>query len=109
MNALGGAASGAATGTMLSPGWGTLIGGVAGGALGYFSDPKMKTGIKKVSNVPIYEYRYKRQYGIPGTFRGPMSTDVKKHAPEAVKRVFGKDFVTTPNRLGLNRVKVKEE
>jgi hypothetical protein len=35
MGAAGGAASGAAMGTMIAPGWGTLIGAVAGGAIGY--------------------------------------------------------------------------
>lgn len=35
-SALGGALSGAATGTTISPGWGTAIGAIAGGALGYF-------------------------------------------------------------------------
>jgi len=34
-SALGGAASGAAMGTSIMPGWGTLIGGVLGGAAGY--------------------------------------------------------------------------
>jgi hypothetical protein len=34
--AMGGAASGASMGTMIAPGWGTLIGGVLGGAAGYF-------------------------------------------------------------------------
>lgn len=116
MGALGGAASGAASGAMVGsmfPGYGTLIGAgvgaLAGGVGGYFSDPKMKRDIKKVGNLPIYEYRYKPQFGIRGTFRGPMSTDVKKLDSGAVRRVFGHDFVTTPNRLGINRVKVKEE
>jgi hypothetical protein len=36
-NAASGAASGAAMGTMVAPGWGTAIGGLAGGATGYFS------------------------------------------------------------------------
>lgn len=35
--ALGGAMSGAAIGTEISPGWGTLIGGIIGGIGGYFS------------------------------------------------------------------------
>lgn len=35
--ALGGAASGAALGTSISPGYGTVIGALAGGAYGYFS------------------------------------------------------------------------
>jgi len=33
---LGGAAGGAATGTAILPGWGTAIGGLAGGLMGYF-------------------------------------------------------------------------
>jgi hypothetical protein len=36
--ALSGAVSGASLGTSISPGWGTLIGGVAGGAVGYFGN-----------------------------------------------------------------------
>lgn len=38
MSALGGAASGAAMGTEISPGYGTLIGAVVGGAAGYFGN-----------------------------------------------------------------------
>jgi len=106
--ALTGAASGAISGTMINPGWGTLIGAGIGGLTGYFSDPKAKTGVRKVGNVPIYSYKYRSQFGIPGKFVGPMSSDVKKFAPESVRKVFGKDFVTVPNKLGLNRVKVKE-
>src|SRR4030095_13522237 len=64
MNALGGAASGAAGGAAFGGGYGALAGGILGGVGGYFSDPKMKTDIKKVANVPIYEYRYKAKYGI---------------------------------------------
>jgi len=113
MGALSGALSGAQTGSMFGPygaAGGAIIGGVGGYASqGGFSDPKMKTDVKKVGSVPIYEYRYKARFGIPGTFRGPMSTDVKKHAPEAVTKLFGHDFVRSPNRLGLSRVKVKEE
>jgi hypothetical protein len=116
MGALAGAAGGAASGAMLGsvyPGIGTAAGAIGGGLVGgiggYFSDPSMKEGVKKIGNVPIYEYRYKPQYGIAGTFRGPMSTDVKKLDRGAVKRVFGRDFVMTPNKLGLNRVKIKED
>jgi len=116
MGALGGAASGAASGAMFGsvfPGIGTAVGAIGGGLLGglggYFSDPSMKTDVKKVGNVPIYQYRYKPQFGIRGTFRSPMSTDVKKLDSGAVRKVFGRDFVTYPNKLGLNRVKVKED
>jgi len=105
--ALTGAASGAAGGSMFGP-YGALIGAGLGGLTGYFSDPKAKTGVRKVGNVPIYSYKYRSQFGIPGKFVGPMSSDVKKFAPESVRKVFGKDFVTVPNKLGLNRVKVKE-
>jgi hypothetical protein len=66
----------------------------------------MKTDVRKVGSVPIYKYKYKPQFGIKGTFKGPMSTDIKKFAPQAVRKVFGKDFVTSPNSLGLNRQKV---
>src|SRR4030095_2619008 len=89
MNALG--TAGGLAGTLVGGYWGgpvgASLGGTAGSASGSYlgslfgSDPKMKTDIKKVANVPIYEYRYKAKYGIPGTFRGPMSTDVKKHDP----------------------------
>lgn len=108
MNAFGGALGGATAGASFGP-YGALGGAVLGGTLGYFSDPKMKTDVKKLGNVPIYEYKYKAKYGIPGTFRGPMSTDVKKLDSNAVTRVLGHDFVRSPNSLGLNRVKVKED
>lgn len=108
MGALTGAAGGAATGATFGP-YGALAGGIIGGGLGYFSDPRMKTDVKKIGDVGIYEYKYKPRYGIPGTFRGPMSTDVKKLDSGAVTRVFGHDFVRSPNSLGLNRVKVKED
>jgi len=121
MNALGGAAGGAASGAMLGsvyPGIGTAAGAIGGGLIGglggYFqSDPKTKRDIKLVGKVPIYEYRYREPYrsnlGLEGTFRGPMSTDVKKLDSGAVVKIMGHDFVRSPNSLGLNRVKVKEE
>lgn len=42
-SALSGAASGAVVGTEILPGWGTAIGAVIGGAIGYFSAPKKPT------------------------------------------------------------------
>jgi len=113
MGALSGALSGAQTGAMFGP-YGAAGGAIIGGFGGYagaggFSDPEMKRDVRKVGSVPIYEYRYKAKFGIPGTFRGPMSTDVRKHAPEAVTKLFGHDFARSPNRLGLSRVKIKED
>jgi hypothetical protein len=113
MNALGGAAGGAAMGTQISPGYGTAIGAIAGGLGGYFSDPKMKKDIKLVGKVPIYEYHYRKPYasnlGLSGKFRGPMAPDVKKLDSGAVVNIMGHDFVRSPNSLGLNRVKIKDE
>src|SRR5215469_11287898 len=92
MNALSGAVSGAGAGFTYGGGYGALGGGLTGGLYGglFGSDPRMKTDVKKVGNVPIYEYRYRAGMGPLGTFRGPMSTDVKKHAPEAVTRLYGR-------------------
>jgi len=55
--ALSGVASGAALGTSIEPGWGTLIGGVVGGAYGLFSGESQKNKAEKLlknNQYPTY-------------------------------------------------------
>lgn len=80
--ALGGAALGSATG--MGAGYGAL----AGGALGAFSDRRLKadiepTGDTLANGLPLYRYRY--VWDSPHTRRiGVMADDVRRVAPEAV-------------------------
>jgi Chaperone of endosialidase len=83
-----GAIQGAALGTQISPGWGTLIGGAAGAALGYFgnsSDSRLKENIrhicKSAAGFPMVIFNYK---GRKETYVGTLAEDVKKVLPEAV-------------------------
>lgn len=52
------------------------------------SDRKVKTDVKKVGDLPVYEYRYKTD---PKEKRrvGPMAQDVEKFVPEAIMDIDG--------------------
>ncbi len=83
-SALGGAASGAALGTQISPGYGTAIGAVAGGLYGAFSDKRLKTDIVKVgeqNGLDIVEFSY---IGGHCRYRGVIAEQVQEKFPEAV-------------------------
>jgi len=85
--ALGGAVAGAQLGSQVYPGWGTAIGAVGGGLLGYFSDRRLKTDITRVgtleSGLPVYRYRYK---GDDRFQIGVMADEVAEKFPHAVSR-----------------------
>lgn len=58
------------------------LGKILGGALSIFSDPKLKTDVKRTGNLGVYEYRYKND--PPGTKRrGTMADEVEREFPEA--------------------------
>lgn len=84
--ALGGAAAGAQVGSAFGP-WGTVIGGVGGAALGYFSDRRLKTDITRVgeleSGLPVYRYRF---HGDPNFQIGVMADEARAKFPDAVSR-----------------------
>jgi hypothetical protein len=86
---LGGAASGAAMGSMFGP-WGTAIGAVGGGLLGAFSDRRLKadiraTGKRLPNGLPLYAFRY--VWEEPGTEHiGVMVDEAREVAPHAVFR-----------------------
>ncbi len=95
--ALAGGASGAVAGSSFGP-YGALAGGVGGAALGYFSDPKTKTDVKKVGTVGLYNYRSK----LDGNrYTGPMAPEIKSLVPSAVKKVGGLQFVKKDKVGGL--------
>ena len=90
--AMGGAMGGAALGSMLSngSGYGSGLGAIAGGALGAYSDRRLKvdieeTGEKLENGLPLYRYRYiwdathMRRFGV-------MADEVRRVAPAAVER-----------------------
>jgi hypothetical protein len=86
---LGGAASGAAMGSMFGP-WGTAIGAVGGGLLGAFSDRRLKadicaTGKRLPNGLPLYRFRY--VWEEPDVEHiGVMVDEARKVAPHAVFR-----------------------
>lgn len=84
--ALTGAALGAKYGTAAGP-WGTAIGAVGGGLLGYFSDRRLKTHIVRVgqlpSGLPLYRFRFR---GSLAECLGVMSDEVRERFPHAVTR-----------------------
>jgi Chaperone of endosialidase len=86
-SALGGALAGAQLGTQVYPGWGTVIGGIGGAALGYFSDRRLKTGIARVGKLPsglnLYSFRY---HGSPTRHIGVMADEAREKFPYAVTR-----------------------
>lgn len=94
--ALGGAAGGATAGASFGP-YGAAIGGVAGGVLGYFSDKRLKTGIKEIYKnrlgIGIKEFAYKDD--PKQKYLGFLAQDVKKVAPDSVGELGGRLFVTT--------------
>lgn len=79
-----GVVSGAAAGSAFGP-YGTIIGGVAGGALGYFSDSRLKENVrhicKSAMGLPMILFNYK---GRNETFIGTLAEDVRELKPEAV-------------------------
>lgn len=90
--AMGGAMGGAALGSMLSNGsnYGSGAGALLGGAMGAYSDRRLKSDIEPTgesldNGLPLYRYRYLwdashvRRMGV-------MSDDVRKIAPHAVAR-----------------------
>jgi hypothetical protein len=90
--AMGGAMGGAALGSMLSNGsnYGSGAGALLGGAMGAYSDRRLKSDIEPTgesleNGLPLYRYRYLwdashvRRMGV-------MSDDVRKIAPDAVAR-----------------------
>ena len=85
-SALGGAAGGAMLGSMLMPGIGTGIGALAGGALGLFSDKRLKTNIKQIdfseNGLPIYQFNYIGDEKT--TYVGYIAQEVQALYPEAV-------------------------
>lgn len=86
---LGGAASGAAIGSMLGP-WGTAGGAAIGGLMGAFSDRRLKRDIERIgtrlaNGLPLYRYRY--VWDDPQVSRiGVMADEVSGVAPWAVWR-----------------------
>jgi hypothetical protein len=88
LGALGDLFSAPAGGTSAASGIGSAL-----GALGIFSDRRMKTDITKIgvhpSGAPLYSFRYK---GDPKSYPkvvGPMAEDVAKIAPGAVAKIPG--------------------
>lgn len=73
-------------------GWGTLGGGLLGGALSLFSDRRLKTGIKAVgelnNGLTVYAYRY---IDDPEDMRriGLMADEVEDDRPDAVTTLPG--------------------
>lgn len=56
--------------------------GLLGSALAIFSDPKLKTDVKRTGSLGVYTYRYKSD--PPGTKRrGTMADEVDREFPEA--------------------------
>src|SRR6266487_959810 len=92
-SALGGAASGAALGTSIYPGYGTAIGAVAGGVGGYFSDEALKWNIARVgtspSGIPVYEFSFKND-PMQRRFRGTIAQELVKTRWDAVHIDKGK-------------------
>jgi hypothetical protein len=90
--AMGGAMGGAALGSMLSSGsnYGTGAGALLGGAMGAYSDRRLKSDIEPTGDslengLPLYRYRY--LWDASNVRRlGVMADDVRKIAPEAVAR-----------------------
>lgn len=86
--------AGIAGGMGYNQGWGSLIGALGGGFLGY-SDRRLKTDIERVgtldSGLPVYRYRYHGE----NEFRlGVMADEAKEQFPDAVLRdVSGFDRV----------------
>jgi hypothetical protein len=82
-----GAASGAVTGTAISPGWGTVIGGLVGGAAGYFSDSTLKENVRELgrtgSGIPLIVFQY---IGSKVKHVGAIAQDVLKVRPDAVTK-----------------------
>jgi len=99
-----GGAAGAYFGGPMGASAGYNIGSQIGG---YFSDRRMKTDIKRVGKLDVYDYRYKPQFGIPGRFRSPMSEDIRKLAPSKVSRVNGMDYIEPGS--GIPQFRKEEE
>ena len=79
--------AGAQLGSQIYPGWGTAIGAIAGGALGAFSDRRLKTDIERIgaleSGLPVYTFRFR---GSLLQVIGVMADEVRKLFPHAVMR-----------------------
>lgn len=87
MSAMGGAASGAAMGTQIMPGWGTAIGAVLGAGAGYFSDRRLKRDAKPIGRDSKghrwWSFRY--LWDAIGTVRlGVMADEIEHTAPHAI-------------------------
>lgn len=66
-------------------GFGSLLGSIGGGLLGYFSSKKMKRnrkdykgGLKAINKMPIQKFRYKDGIGDGAEHVGPMAEDFRK-------------------------------
>jgi len=103
---MGGGLAGLQAAGALGLGTGASAGmGLAGAALGFLSDRRMKTDIKRLgkdeaSGLPMYAYRYK---GDPKSYPkivGPMAQDVEKRYPGATERVNGKLVIKVNSLAG---------
>lgn len=104
--ALGGAATGAAAGSAFGP-WGTVIGGVAGAAGGYFaSDARLKENVTDTGlrhrGVRIVDFNFK---GSAERIRGVIADELKEVMPWLVKEVDGWKYVNY-NGFGLQMRRV---
>lgn len=77
-----GALSGAALGTQIAPGWGTVIGGAAGGLKGLFSKKKKKSSAPTWTPQPYSGYRPPR---IDYTGNPESSSWLSGNFPESMK------------------------
>jgi len=72
-----------------------MIGAAGGAAAAYFSDRRLKTGIRKIGQRPdglgIYSWQYVN--GDGRRYNGVMADEVRKVYPDAVVRVDGFDMV----------------
>lgn len=94
-SALGGAAGGAAAGSSFGP-YGTAIGAVGGGILGYFSDENLKHDVSEVyrtrAGLPIKTFRY--NFNPKQEYVGVMAQDVERFSPESVGEIDGIKIVS---------------
>lgn len=71
-----------------------LIGGIVGGILGIFSDPRLKTDVEKLAEMPdglgVYRYRYLAGFGLDESEQiGVMADEVAAIRPWALGPVVG--------------------
>ena len=100
-SALSGAASGAAIGTSIMPGWGTAIGAVTGGAMGLFGSKKKKSKKpKRMSTLDPQQQQLYQQYVDSLSGKGPFS-DLYKYDAEGANKNFDQN-VSRPAYRNFN-------